>query len=782
MYFLAITLLNILFLVLNITLRNSNEVVETNSSLRRSKRVLARPWKQADISFAKVPKVSSSFSQLSPRKRGVLLNVLIPDGADKVFQYGLTEVIKRYPETFLPVTSDGEDKQYAFNVKLNHISCLEQNGCSNKNSVASRISDDNSITVSYSSYSGAFRALGRLMVAARNAPFVRQSLLSGIISGFVFQDVPRFLELGVKIDMSSGGVMKVESLKNTMISLALYGYNTLFLHMEDAFEVPSEPFVGYLRGKYSEFELREIGKAARSLGIEIVPAIQALNDLDHILSWPSYVTYKDSRGNLKMGYDNSYILLERVFLAVTEPLQSKRIHIGLESMKGVRNIGKCCVDDDDETNNLNDTIILKVFAMHLQRLLDVVHSLNLRPIMYTDLLFQLAKVGDCKCRNDKSFSNADLLGKVRNLLGENAIDLMFSEFSSSDVGQYKELIDLHEKLKNTRPVLDSFLTLSLGLWTWNRFWAALHWTMSTLYAGVDAASSKGVQSVVVEARVNDGNQLDFISAEAGIAYFAELVRLQQSKSKLMILQQVEESFSSIFRSISTFSDILQACSIDQVPGVPIGWGITNTANWLLWEDPLLSHLSNTIREKELIKHYRELANSLDLKIRSDVKSSRMSDEMREADIALHPLAFPAAISRVLYRKSLLKMHFRKAYEKADKKILSEIISKKRNGIFFQLIDSVFSLRQIHKLVWQQRYKQTGWEILEGRYGIVRARLEGFGGMLQEYVDGDIPELEWTGENMKLEVYNVENFLLPLIDWSKAVFPSFQASSCFDESK
>lgn len=779
MYFL--TILNILFLVLNITLRNSKEVVNTNSKLRLSKHVPMRPWKQADISFVKLPVSSSSFSQLSTKKSGMLLNILIPAEADKAFHYGLTEVIKRYPEIFLSVNSSGKDKQYAFNVKLNQISCFEQKGCSNKNSVASQISDDKSITVSYHSYSGAFRGLGRLIVAARNAPFLSQSLQSGIISGFVFEEVPRFSELGVKIDMSSGGVMKIESLKNTIISLALYGYNTLFLHMEDAFEVPSEPFIGYLRGKYSEIELREIGTIAKSLGIEIIPSIQALNNLDHILSWPAYSAYKDSRGNLKMDYDNSYILLERVILAVTEPLQSKRIHIGLESMKGVRNIGKCC-EDDRETNKLVDTTIHKVFALHLQRLLDVIHSLNIRPIIYTDLLFQLANIGQCKCKNDSSSSKADLLDDIRELIGENAIDLMFSEFSSSDVGQYKELIDLHEKLKNTSPVLDSSLTLSLGLWTWNRFWAALHWVMSTLDAGVDAAFSKGIQSIVIEARLNDGNQLDFISAEAGIAYFAELVRLKQAKSKLMILQRVEESFSAIFRSISTFSDILQASSIDQVPGVPIGWGTTNIANWLLWEDPLLSHLSNTISEKELVKHYRELANSLDLKIRLDVKNSRINDEMNEIDIGLHPLTFPAAIARVLYRKFLLKMHFKKAYKQTDKKMLSEIIDKKKNGIFFQLIDSVFFLRQTHKIVWLQRYKQTGWEILEGRYGIVQARLEGFGSMLQEYVDGDISELEWNGENMKLEVYNVENFLLPMIDWSKAVFPSFQASSCFDESK
>ena len=119
MYFL--TILNILFLVLNITLRNSKEVVNTNSKLRLSKHVPTRPWKQADISFVKLPVSSSSFSQLSTKKSGMLLNILIPAEADKAFHYGLTEVIKRYPEIFLSVNSSGKDKQYAFNVKLNQI-------------------------------------------------------------------------------------------------------------------------------------------------------------------------------------------------------------------------------------------------------------------------------------------------------------------------------------------------------------------------------------------------------------------------------------------------------------------------------------------------------------------------------------------------------------------------------------------------------------------------------------------------------------------------------------
>ena len=63
---------------------------------------------------------------------------------------------------------------------------------------------------------------------------------------------------GVMLDMSRNAVMKVEEVKNFILILKRMGYNSLQLYTEDTFEIEGEPFFGYMRGRYSIEELKEI--------------------------------------------------------------------------------------------------------------------------------------------------------------------------------------------------------------------------------------------------------------------------------------------------------------------------------------------------------------------------------------------------------------------------------------------------------------------------------------------------------------------------------------------
>ncbi len=80
-----------------------------------------------------------------------------------------------------------------------------------------------------------------------------------------------FETLGTMIDCSRNGVLRVSSVKFLLRKLALLGYNMLQLYTEDTYEIRDEPFFGYLRGAYTEEEMREIDDYAFSLGIEVIP-------------------------------------------------------------------------------------------------------------------------------------------------------------------------------------------------------------------------------------------------------------------------------------------------------------------------------------------------------------------------------------------------------------------------------------------------------------------------------------------------------------------------------
>jgi len=67
----------------------------------------------------------------------------------------------------------------------------------------------------------------------------------------------RFKMAGVMLDVSRGAVLTVDSIKFFLRKLALMGINTLLLYLEDVYELPDEPMFGYLRGAYTQAELKE---------------------------------------------------------------------------------------------------------------------------------------------------------------------------------------------------------------------------------------------------------------------------------------------------------------------------------------------------------------------------------------------------------------------------------------------------------------------------------------------------------------------------------------------
>ncbi len=66
--------------------------------------------------------------------------------------------------------------------------------------------------------------------------------------------------LGVMVDCSRNAVMTVDTVKKFIDALRKMGYNMLMLYTEDTYEVDNQPWFGYLRGRYSKVEMKEIIK------------------------------------------------------------------------------------------------------------------------------------------------------------------------------------------------------------------------------------------------------------------------------------------------------------------------------------------------------------------------------------------------------------------------------------------------------------------------------------------------------------------------------------------
>jgi hypothetical protein len=97
------------------------------------------------------------------------------------------------------------------------------------------------------------------------------SLLSGID---IKEEYCPFSMFGIMIDCSRNAVMTVAHMKKYLEKIALLGYNMVMLYTEDTYQIKDEPFFGYMRGAYTEEELRELDKFASLLGMEKFSQVQ----------------------------------------------------------------------------------------------------------------------------------------------------------------------------------------------------------------------------------------------------------------------------------------------------------------------------------------------------------------------------------------------------------------------------------------------------------------------------------------------------------------------------
>ena len=97
-----------------------------------------------------------------------------------------------------------------------------------------------------------------------------------------------FKRKGIMIDCSRNAVRTPETVMRFADMMKKLGYNTLMLYTEDTYEIESEPYFGYLRGRYTKEELKRIDDYCDSLGIELIPCIQTLAHLNATMSWAAF--------------------------------------------------------------------------------------------------------------------------------------------------------------------------------------------------------------------------------------------------------------------------------------------------------------------------------------------------------------------------------------------------------------------------------------------------------------------------------------------------------------
>ncbi len=106
------------------------------------------------------------------------------------------------------------------------------------------------------------------------------------------RDWPAIRWRGIHVDLK-GYQPTFARLRELLRLLARYKINAVLLELEDKFAYTGAPEIG-IATAYTPAQLRELGKYAATLGIELIPKIQCLAHVDYILKHKRYASLREN--------------------------------------------------------------------------------------------------------------------------------------------------------------------------------------------------------------------------------------------------------------------------------------------------------------------------------------------------------------------------------------------------------------------------------------------------------------------------------------------------------
>lgn len=496
--------------------------------------------------------------------------------------------------------------------------------------------------------------------------------------------------LGVMLDCSRNAVMTVDSVKKYVKIIAKMGYDTLMLYTEDTFEVDNEPLFGYLRGRYSKAELKEIDRFCIDNGIELVPCIQTLAHLNCMFKWREYDEMRDCDDIVLIDEPRTYRLIENIMSTVAECFTSRRIHIGMDEAYRV-GAGKFF-----EKHGFEDRF--DIISRHLRKVCDIAGKHGFKPMIWSDMMCRAAQ------RTGDYYNDADIETiKKRSGLPEN-LSLVYWDYYSEDPERYKRMIDINKAFGRE-------VVFAGGIWTWQGFAPDNRYSISTAKAALEACREKGVDNVIMTVWGDDGAECSKFSVLPALMYIAELAHGNTD----------ENSIKSKFKDMFGFEFDTMLMLDELNSPTDNRWERPN--KYLLYND-LFTGINDWKIKESFVGYYNEL-------------TKRLSD----AYVGEYEYIFKTAVllGKICALKSDICLRLRKAYRQKDEAELSMLATGDLNDLIKLVEEFHFALQN----QWFKENKPNGFDIQDIRLGGVIQRTKSCQTRLLAYLNkeiSDIPEL------------------------------------------
>jgi len=524
----------------------------------------------------------------------------------------------------------------------------------------------------------------------------------------------------------ASSLLSVGSCKRFLLMLAAMGLNAFLLYTENTFDLPDEPYWGYMRPRYTEDDFREIDDFAYSLGIEAIPCVQTLGHLSEAIKWRPYSEFSDTPSTLLVGDERTYALCEKIVGTMSRCFRSRRIHIGLDEAWGLA-----------RGNYLNKNGYRPTFDVmcdHLHRILAITKKYGYTPIMWGDMFVRVCQ------KNEADYLEGAFFEFPQTILEKAPKDVQIvywdyynrREYYDKWIPEYKKLCD--------RLI---FSGCSRNVRTFGSHHTK---TFLTSRDALLSCKANGVREVLVTVWGDDHRESSPHAALPGIQLFAEQ-EYHADATEEEIAHRFEFCTGVSYNAIKGISRFDQ---IEEINGD--NYGVQSPSKTLLWQNVLLGLFDAGLGEHTVSEHYRALAREF-------------GDYEKQYPAYAPTFAFYRALADALALKGDIGVRITAAYRAGDRAALGRIAKSDLP----ELEGRLEALRLAHQTDFYATCKPIGWEILDIRYGGAIAGARTAKKRIEDYLSGAIDEIAELEEPRRL--YNGEEGLGSSMDYRRIVSAS-----------
>lgn len=502
-------------------------------------------------------------------------------------------------------------------------------------------------------------------------------------------------------DCSRNGPVNITQAKEMIMVAALFGLNRFMLYTEDVYEIEGEPWFGYLRGRYTKKELKDLVAYSKSFGVQLIPSIQTLSHLNEALKWPHYADIADTINTLLVDEPKTYQLIEKMISTCEEVFETDTIHINMDE----------AVDIASGSFIWKDKILNKkeLFLRHLNKVVKICKNHHFKPIMWGDMFFKLEADNSNGHVNWYTFKGK-LSEQVISLIPD--VGIVYWDYYNGDYETYDRMFKACKETGKEVFFCD-------GAVSWTGFAPNIKQSFEITRFGLDSAIKHNIENIMMSSWGDGGNECSVVGIYPAMALHScyEFYGKGKDREVSKILETVTGDPLKRWTLLQEINHVRKEQTAYE-----------NLSKPFFYQDILLGVADGKVKE-EYSLHFEKVMKLL--------KSA--SKKSKKYGYVYNSLSL---LSDFLINKATIGLRLRKTYKEGKKELFIPFLSELK-----LLEKKLKKFLEAYRYQWYKENKPFGFEIIDGRIGFLTNRIKTAYLTISDYIEGKIDTIQEFEEDI-----------------------------------